>query len=150
MLFKRTTTLRALHTSCLMYHQSGLFCVCQRSCNGLPVGSCLFLVLDLFDQPVKVTFKQPVLNNAVLFEFAFRMGLGKLRRNPALVFEDLPFVKFQKHVQPFGPIFHRHGDFPAGTVFGKVQVGVDDAIVRNSHRREKSRFPDVFCPARIL
>lgn len=55
------------------------------------------------------------------------MGLGQLGRNFAAVLQNFPIVELQKHIQAFGPVFHCHGDFSAGTVFSQLQIGIDDA-----------------------
>lgn len=51
----------------------------------------LFGGFDLLHYPVKVTFKQTILYDTVLLEFAFGMSFGKLRAYLATVLQNVTF-----------------------------------------------------------
>ena len=55
---------------------------------------------DLLHHPVEVAFKQPVLNDSVIFELAFGMSLGNFRTDLAAVLQDVALSEIQKGIQP--------------------------------------------------
>ena len=59
------------------------------------------LQLQLFQHPVKIALKQPVLNDSVFFKLAFGMVLGGLRADLAAILQDVALGKRQKGIQPF-------------------------------------------------
>lgn len=50
--------------------------------------------LNLFQQPVEITFEQPVLHDAIFLEFAFGMRLGNFRRHLACILKHIPVPEF--------------------------------------------------------
>ncbi len=84
--------------------------------------SCFASFLDrslkLLHQPVEITFEQPVLHDTVLLELGFSMDLCYFGGDLAATFKDVTFREIDKGIQPLGPVFHGHGDFPERPFFG--------------------------------
>lgn len=51
---------------------------------------------NLLDHPIKIALKQPVLHDAVFFEFTFSVRLGDFCRYLACVLQHLPVPQFQE------------------------------------------------------
>jgi len=63
-----------------------------------------FLVFDLFNNPVEIALKEPVLYDSIFFEFAFGKGLGDLLRDLAGIIKDFLLIELEKGVPLLGPI----------------------------------------------
>lgn len=81
----------------------------------------------MFEYPVKITLKKPILHDAVFFEFAIGVCSGHFSAYSASILQHLAVSELKKCIQSLGPVFHGHRDFALCPFFGEVEVGVDNA-----------------------
>ena len=74
-------------------------------------------------QSVEVTLIIFVLNDTILFKFAFRKRLGYGCCDLTFVLQDLSIVELQKCIQLRRPIFHRHRNMTSGLSGRVVKIG---------------------------
>ena len=79
-------------------------------------------------QSVEVTLIIFVLNDTILFKFAFRKRLGYGSCDLTVVLQDLSIVELQKSIKLRRPIFHRHGNMTSGLSGRIVKIHCDDLV----------------------
>ena len=71
----------------------------------------LFIFKKFLNVLVEIALEDPILRDAVLLEFTFRMGLGDFGRDPACILQNFTIGCCNEAIEAGLPILHGHWNF---------------------------------------